>query len=139
MIREHGSGTRAILTKTLALKNMSVKDFRHLVEIENIHTIVTLLKEDCGISFLYKDSVEQELKKGSLLKIPLSDFIVMHDFTFVWKKDSVFSQEYESIFHELCENYHFVCFLNSISKYSSSPPLLMLLWILHILETESFA
>lgn len=104
LIREHGSGTRAILTKTLALKNMSVKDFRHLVEIENIHTIVTLLKEDCGISFLYKAAVEQELKKGTLVQIPLSDFMVMHDFTFLWNKDSVFSQEYESIFHELCEN-----------------------------------
>lgn len=104
MIREHGSETRAILTKTLALKNMSVKDFRHLVEIENIHTIVTLLKEDCGISFLYKAAVEQELKKGTLVQIPLSDFMVMHDFTFLWNKDSVFSQEYESIFHDLCEN-----------------------------------
>ena len=104
LIREHGSGTRAILTKTLALKNMSVKDFRHLVEIENIHTIVTLLKEDCGISFLYKAAVEQELKKGTLVQIPISDFMVMHDFTFLWNKDSVFSQEYESIFHELCEN-----------------------------------
>ena len=104
LIREHGSGTRAILTKTLALKNMSVKDFRHLVEIENIHTIVTLLKEDCGISFLYKAAVEQELKKGTLVQIPLSDFMVMHDFTFLWNKDSVFSQEYESIFHDLCEN-----------------------------------
>ena len=104
LIREHGSGTRAILTKTLALKNMSVKDFRHLVEIENIHTIVTLLKEDCGISFLYKAAVEQELKKGTLVQIPLSDFMVMHDFTFLWNKDSVFSQEYEAIFHELCVN-----------------------------------
>lgn len=102
LIREHGSGTRAILTKTLALKNMSVKDFRHLVEIENIHTIVTLLKEDCGISFLYKAAVEQELKDGTLRQIPLSDFMVMHDFTFLWNKDSVFSREYETIFEELC-------------------------------------
>lgn len=101
LIREHGSGTRAILTKTLALKNMSVKDFRHLVEIENIHTIVTLLKQDCGISFLYKAAVEQELKDGTLIQISLSDFMVMHDFTFIWNKDSIFSKEYETIFEEL--------------------------------------
>ena len=80
---------------------MSVKDFRHLVEIENIHTIVTLLKEDCGISFLYKAAVEQELKKGTLVQIPLSDFMVMHDFTFLWNKGSLFSDEYEHIFQEL--------------------------------------
>ena len=101
LIREHGSGTRAILTKTLALKNMSVKDFRHLVEIENIHTIVTLLKEDCGISFLYKSAVEQELNEGMLVQIPLSDFMIMHDFTFLWNKNSIFSQEYDAVFKEL--------------------------------------
>ena len=101
IIREHGSGTRAILTKTLALKNMSMKDFRNLIEIENIHTIVQLLKDDCGISFLYKAAVEKELKEGTLIQIPLSDFMVMHDFTFLWNKDSIFSQEYETIFQEL--------------------------------------
>lgn len=101
IIREHGSGTRVILTKTLALKNMSVKDFRNLIEIENIHTIVQLLKDDCGISFLYKAAVAKELKEGTLVQIPLSDFMVMHNFTFLWNKDSIFSTEYESIFKEL--------------------------------------
>ena len=80
---------------------MSVKDFRNLIEIENIHTIVQLLKDDCGISFLYKAAVEKELKEGTLVQIPLSDFMVMHDFTFLWNKDSIFSTEYESIFKEL--------------------------------------
>ena len=60
-----------------------------------------LLKDDCGISFLYKAAVEKELKEGTLIQIPLSDFMVMHDFTFLWNKDSIFSQEYETIFQEL--------------------------------------
>lgn len=80
---------------------MSVKDFRNLIEIENIHTIVQLLKDDCGISFLYKAAVAKELKEGTLVQIPLSDFMVMHNFTFLWNKDSIFSTEYESIFKEL--------------------------------------
>ena len=45
--------------------------------------------------------VEKELKEGTLIQIPLSDFMVMHDFTFLWNKDSIFSQEYETIFQEL--------------------------------------
>ena len=94
IIREHGSGTRAILTKTLAMKNM---------EVENIHTIVNLLRQDCGISFLYKTAVEEEIAKGTLMQIPLSDFMIKHDFTFLWNKDSVFSAEYEQIFKELKE------------------------------------
>ena len=83
---------------------MSVKDFRNLIEIENIHTIVQLLKDDCGISFLYKAVVAKELKEGTLVQIPLSDFMVMHNFTFLWNKDSIFSQEYEVIFDELQRN-----------------------------------
>ena len=50
---------------------------------------------------MYKAAVEKELKEGTLIQIPLSDFMVMHDFTFLWNKDSIFSQEYETIFQEL--------------------------------------
>lgn len=82
-------------------QNMSIQNFPHIVEIENIHAIVSLLCQDCGISFLYKSAVEQEINDGRLRQIPLSDFMVMHDFTFLWNKDSVFSQEYEVIFNEL--------------------------------------
>lgn len=101
LLREQGSGTRAILTKTLAIKNMSLEDFPHTVEVESIHTIVSLLAQDCGVSFLYKTAVEQELRNGSLMQIPLCDFMIMHDFTFLWNKGSAFSKEYEAIFNEL--------------------------------------
>ena len=80
---------------------MSIQNFPPIVEIENIHAIVSLLCQDCGISFLYKSAVEQEINDGRLRQIALSDFMVMHDFTFLWNKDSVFSQEYEVIFNEL--------------------------------------
>lgn len=101
IMREHGSGTRAILTKALSIKNMSFHDFPHIIEVENIHTIVNLLCKDCGISFLYKSTVEKEISNGTLIQIPLSDFTVSHDFTFLWNKDSVFSEEYEQILKEL--------------------------------------
>ena len=45
----------------------------------------------------------EEIAKGTLMQIPLSDFMIKHDFTFLWNKDSVFSAEYEQIFKELKE------------------------------------
>lgn len=99
--REQGSGTRAILARALAIKNMSIRNFSKIVEVENIHAIVALLKHDCGISFLYKAAVEQEIAEGTLSQIKLSDFMIVHDFAFIWNKDSVFSSEYEQIFREL--------------------------------------
>lgn len=101
LLREHGSGTRAILTKTLALNNLSAEDFSHIIEIENIHAIVSLLREDCGISFLYQSAVQKELEDNTLMKIPLSDFKITHDFSFIWNKGSIFSAQYEAIFQEL--------------------------------------
>lgn len=101
LIREPGSGTRAILSRVLALKNMSILNFDHIVEVENIHTIVSLLRQDCGISFLYRSAVQQEIEAGILTQIPLSDFMVKHDFTFLWNKDSIFSREYEQVFEAL--------------------------------------
>lgn len=101
LLREPGSGTREILVRSLALKNMTTADFAHIVEVGNIHTIVALLKQDCGISFLYKAAVQKEIDDGILKQIPLDDFMLKHDFTFIWNKDSVFSKEYEAVFEEL--------------------------------------
>ncbi len=101
--REQGSGTRAILSKALALKNMSIKNFEHIIEVESMHAIVSLLKEDCGIAFLYKTAVEKELEDGSLQQIFLEDFMLIHDFTFLWNKDSIFSFEYEQIYNEFLQ------------------------------------
>ena len=56
------------------------------VEVENMHTIIGFLKKDCGISFMYKVAVEEELKKGILKEIQLSDFKMQHDFDFIWEK-----------------------------------------------------
>ena len=101
LVREPGSGTRAILSRALALQSMSLLDFHHLAEIENIHTIVSLLRRDCGIAFLYRAAVAQELADGVLRQIPLEDFAVQHDFTGIWNQGSIFTQEYEAILDEL--------------------------------------
>ncbi|MDD5952374.1 MAG: LysR family transcriptional regulator [Oscillospiraceae bacterium] len=101
LLREAGSGTRAVLAKALALQNLSVSDFHHRVELESIHCIVRLLCDDCGISFLYRSAVAQEIADGILQKIPLSGFELQRDFTFLWNKGSAFSSEYEGIFREL--------------------------------------
>ena len=100
LVREPGSGSRAVLEKALALNNMTLSDFPRIIEIENIHTIVSLLCQDCGISFLYKAAVKQELRSGTLRQIPLSDFQVAHDFSFICSKNSIYTEQYEEIFRE---------------------------------------
>ena len=101
IIREPGSGTRNILERNLALQNYSVENFSHYIQIENMHSVIQLLLEDCGISFLYRAAVEKELKEGSLMQIRLKDFSMKHDFTFLWQKDSAFAGEIKMLCSEL--------------------------------------
>lgn len=65
---------------------MSISDFMHYTQIENMHTIISLLKKDCGISFMYKTAVKEELQKGILKEIELDDFKLQHNFEFSGKK-----------------------------------------------------
>ena len=89
LVREEGSGTRNILEQSLMTHGLHISDFIHYIEIENMHTIIGLLKRDCGISFLYKIAVEKELHSGILKEISLDDFKMQHDFDIIWEKHSV--------------------------------------------------
>ena len=100
LIREKGSGTRNILEVNLSARNLHISDFVHYTEVENMHTIIGLLKKDCGISFLYRIAVEEELSSGTLKEIPLSDFKMQHDFDIIWEKNSIYTDRYLSICEE---------------------------------------
>ncbi|MFV0516845.1 MAG: LysR substrate-binding domain-containing protein [Aminipila sp.] len=99
--REEGSGTREILERSLESRNLSLNDFKRKVEISNINVIKELVKNDCGISFLYEAAVKEELESGLIKKIELRDMNVEHDMTFIWRKNSVFASYYCELFEIL--------------------------------------
>ncbi len=101
LIREPGSGTRNILERYLALNNYSTDCFKKLIQVENMHAIISLMKNDCGITFLYKAAVASSLKDGSIKKIPVKDFRVAHNFTFIWTKGSIYSEEIRNTCKEI--------------------------------------
>lgn len=101
LVREPGSGTRDILEKNLDIKNMHITNFHQVAEISSMHVILDLVKQDCGITFLYRTAVEKELQEGILREIPLSDFKMEHDFTFIWNKNSIYADTYRQICLEL--------------------------------------
>lgn len=101
LVREKGSGTRNILERMLSVKNISVNDFTSHIELENMHTIVSLLEKDCGITFMYRAAAKSGLEDGHLKEIPLNDFKITHDFAFIWNKESVFASDCMAICDEL--------------------------------------
>lgn len=98
IIREAGSGTREIFERYLESRNFQLEDYENIAEISNISAIKSLTAEGCGITFLYEQAVRDELQQGKLIRIPLEDFQVTHDFTFIWRRGSIFSDYYQNLF-----------------------------------------
>ncbi len=98
IVREPGSGTREILERYLRERNSSIADFRRMIEVGSIRAIKSLVSANCGITFLYEAAVAQELQEGSLRKISLLDFERSNSFTMVWRKNSIFHEQYLALF-----------------------------------------
>ena len=98
LVREPGSGTRNVLERVLESRNLTVESFRRKTELGSLNLIKNLVRAGAGISFFYQPVVQKELESGELREITLQDCSIHHDFTFLWRKGSAFSQEYREIF-----------------------------------------
>ena len=101
--REVGSGTREIIERYLGDRNLDVNDFSSLIEISNLHTIKYLVKNNHGISFMYRMAVEKEINEGLLKEIKISGLKIVHDINFVWRKNSIFADHYQHLFELFME------------------------------------
>ena len=101
LLREKQSGGREVLEQSLEGKNLLVTDFSNIIEASSINTLKALTEKDCGITFLYEAAVEQELKEKKLKRIQLKDFQIWHDLTFIWRKNSIYSEHYKALYEAL--------------------------------------
>ena len=88
ILREKGSGTRDILEQALYNCNMSVRDFKRIIEVGNMNAIKDLCHKNIGITFMYKEAVKKEVSKGYLKEIQIQNFNITHPFNFIYLKDS---------------------------------------------------
>ena len=98
LVREEGSGTREVLERCLDAQNFSIHDFDKVMEVGSLQTIKELTKAGCGITFLYETAVRDELKEGTLKRIPLKSFEISHEFNFIWRRGSIYADRYKEIF-----------------------------------------
>ena len=102
LLRDQGSGTRDVLERYLDSQNFSLGDFEKQMEAGSLHTIKELAKAGCGVTFLYKVAVQEELNNGTLVRIPLKDFKLSHEFAFIWRRGSIYVDRYREIFRRFC-------------------------------------
>ncbi len=94
ILREKGSGTRDIFEQILYRHNLGIQNFTKKCEIGNINVIKELVKNNLGITFLYKAAVEKELAEKKLSRINITGFSEQYEFNFVFLKDSIYKKEY---------------------------------------------
>lgn len=97
ILREPGSGTREILERYLAVRNLSVRDFAGIIELASIPAIKACVRAGAGISFLYRAAVESELAKGELADVTPADVSIDHHFELIWQRGSLFADRYRAL------------------------------------------
>lgn len=91
ILREVGSGTRAIFEDALHRQNYTLRSFDSVVTISDFVAIKSLVADGLGISFLYAPVVERELTQGKLARFELADAPMSGAFYFACLKDNLFS------------------------------------------------
>ena len=86
ILRESGSGTRAIFEEALHRQNYTLDSFSSVVTISDFSTIKSLVVDGLGVSFLYAPVVAQELKVGTLARFDLEEVPMSGAFYFVCLK-----------------------------------------------------
>ncbi|MEW9124074.1 MAG: LysR family transcriptional regulator [Thermotaleaceae bacterium] len=104
IVREKGSGSREILERGLFDKNYVLGDFKKTIEIGNVNVIKEMVKKSIGISFMYEDAADEEIKKGELAILPIEDFVVEREFNFIHIKNNIMQDDLDAFFCFLKNN-----------------------------------
>lgn len=94
LLREGGSGTRAILEAALRRNHRTLDSFARVTELSDFSTIKALTAHGLGVSFLYAPVVERELATGTLARFDLAGEPLSGAFHFVCLKDNLFAGDW---------------------------------------------
>lgn len=100
VLRERGSGTREILERHLAARDLAVGDFAGVIELASIPAIKACVAAGAGVSFLYRVAVESELTDGRLVDVTPADFAMEHDFSLIWQRGSRYAPRWRALLRE---------------------------------------
>lgn len=83
IMREKGSGTRAIFEQVLSEYNYTAENFKKAICINNFEAIKQLVKNNCGISFVYKVISDSDI---NISTFGIESVKIKREFNFVWLK-----------------------------------------------------
>ena len=101
IVREPGSGTRAIMENYLAYCNDSPLSFSKIWEIGSFALIKNLLRQTNAVSFMYEAVAKREVERGELAFLSIDGYDLRHDMHFVYLRHTLRSRELNRFFDEM--------------------------------------
>lgn len=103
IIREPGSGSRAVLEASLARRNLVPESFARVIEAKGVGLALEMAAGGFGITFAYESAVVSRIAAGELRELPLKEEGLDHSICFVWRRETYFAERFEKLFKELHE------------------------------------
>lgn len=103
ILREKGSGTRAVLEHYLAQQSDTILSFSGVWEVGSFALIKALLKETQGITFCYEAVAARETADGTLTLLSLKNYDMHHEMHFVYPRFSLCHRQLNLFFDRLME------------------------------------
>lgn len=101
IIREPGSGSRAVLEASLARRNLVPDSFARVIEAKGVGLALEMAAGGLGITFAYESAVVSRIAAGELQELSLEEEGLDHSICFVWRRETYFSERFEKLFKEL--------------------------------------
>lgn len=83
IIREQGSGTRAVLEEALRQHDARLDDFRTIMESSSPKSITTMVAHEAGISILSEWVVKEGVERGELVFLPIPELDLTRNFQMI--------------------------------------------------------
>jgi LysR family transcriptional regulator, transcriptional activator of the cysJI operon len=101
IVREKGSGTRAVVEKHLKQAGLSLNDLNIVMELGSTQAIKTAVETGLGVSFISKSAIKKELKLKLLKSYLIKNISFHHSFYIAFRKDRVLKSSTELFLDEL--------------------------------------
>ncbi len=97
ILRLPSSSTREKFNAALESIGESLDNFDVIIEVDSIATIRNLVKKDVGVSVLSRNACYKEIRKGSLVALPIENLAMTRETTIVYHKTFTHTEMIERI------------------------------------------
>lgn len=84
ILREKGSGTRAIFEKKLAELAYDLENLNIYMELGSINAIKSLVEANLGYTIISKEAIKREMELGTITIVPIKDIKLSREFNFIY-------------------------------------------------------